>query len=261
MPTHQESLREGQSNGSGRNINFTEETTKVSPLVLARRYASRALINHPLLNLNESTTVIDFGCGTGALSHAIAAYAGSIIGIDVSTSKIEKYNQTATDQGLDPSEMKGIVCDILTENFYFKADIVVSAMTFHHLPDMRSTVSALTRALLPNGLIAVVDLQYDERISAVFANAKKLKKEINHASNCACVVHHVGGIKPAELEDAFERAGFVDIDLQQAAFTVKTLIPERLARESGLQKDDLLNNSTSTVWIELPFLVAVARKP
>jgi SAM-dependent methyltransferase len=62
-----------------------------------------------LVRLDEETTsVLDYACGSGQVSRVLAPYVAQLVGVDISPRMVEVYNARANAQGLEPHEMRAI---------------------------------------------------------------------------------------------------------------------------------------------------------
>ncbi|QLC34628.1 methyltransferase domain-containing protein [Halarchaeum sp. CBA1220] len=78
-------------------------------------------------------TVLDLGCGTGAVALSLAAEAGRVVGRDVSEGMLSKARQKASDRGLSNVEFgEG---SFREPNYDGEATIVTSNFALHHLDD------------------------------------------------------------------------------------------------------------------------------
>ncbi len=81
----------------------------------------------------STDTVLDLGCGTGAVGLALADTAAHVVGRDISSGMLEQARTKATDQGLaNVSFEQG---SFREPNYDGPADVVVSNYALHHLSD------------------------------------------------------------------------------------------------------------------------------
>lgn len=105
--------------------------------------------------LPKLNRALDFGCGAGRASQALAEHAAEVVGVDVSEPMLE------TARGLDRSG--GRCTFVLNERPDLSAfadgsfDLVYSSLVLQHLPPplARSYLAELTRVLRPGGVMAV----------------------------------------------------------------------------------------------------------
>ncbi|KAI0395176.1 hypothetical protein F5Y17DRAFT_474871 [Xylariaceae sp. FL0594] len=87
--------------------------------------------------------MLDYACGTGMMSRAIAPYTTQCVGMDVSEKMVAAYNARAENQGLLKREMHAIVGDLtaptvsqdLMSSDLFDFDIAVVGGGLHHFAD------------------------------------------------------------------------------------------------------------------------------
>jgi len=156
----------------------------------------------------ESTTVMDFACGAGAISQRLAPYCKRIIGVDTNPSAVEKYNFHAINQGISSEEMLAVCSNLhevpkdVQKNSY---DVIVCSLAFHHFPSIDDTTCLLVSFLKPgSGTFLVSDLLKG-------AHANEFHRHCAHGHNH---VVHRGGLTEIEVRHAFEHAGLIDFDFE-----------------------------------------------
>lgn len=60
----------------------------------------------------DTTTVMDYACGTGLISQGLASHSKQIIGIDISQGMVDVFNTRVYNQGLAPEDMKAICAEL-----------------------------------------------------------------------------------------------------------------------------------------------------
>jgi len=115
----------------------------------ASRYAANARfvadLGAPVLDLlapKAGESILDLGCGDGALTEAIRAVGARVTGVDGSTDMVK----AALARGLDAHVMDG---QHLT--FAQEFDAVFSNAALHWMPDAASVLAGVRRALRPGG--------------------------------------------------------------------------------------------------------------
>ena len=97
---------------------------------------------------------LDFGCGAGRLSQALAAYADEVVGVDVSEPMLE------TARALDPEGRVRYMLNTAESLAFLETgsvDISYSSLVLQHLPPAlaRGYLAELVRVLRPGGLLVV----------------------------------------------------------------------------------------------------------
>ncbi|EHL01022.1 putative Uncharacterized methyltransferase [Glarea lozoyensis 74030] len=66
------------------------------------------------LEPKRSVRLLDYACGTGLVSRALAPLITQSIGIDLSSGMAEQYNIVMSNQGIPPSQMRAVVGNLLS---------------------------------------------------------------------------------------------------------------------------------------------------
>lgn len=190
--------------------------------------------------LDPDMTVMDFGCGTGLLSLAIADSVKAVVGVDSSQGMVTAFQSKIDSR---PSSNMRAVCAELVDTHSLSAandpanpfpeqfDLITSTMTFHHIPDIPALLRLLCHHLAPRGQVAVFDYRKGE------GSHRFHPPEMDHT------VFHKSGFDPGELTEYLAGAGLVGV-------TCRTL--KAFQKSAG-------DNPLETMEFEL--LMAVGRKP
>ncbi len=127
-------------------------------IALARTVAEAILGAVPV---RPSMVAIDFGCGTGLLTLALQPAVGRIIGVDSSPAMLAKLQEKVEAGGSDSVETRLLRPDD-DAPVDLAADLIVSAMTLHHIPDLPKLLRLLTHWLRPGGYLALADLDAED---------------------------------------------------------------------------------------------------
>ncbi|MDO5077340.1 class I SAM-dependent methyltransferase [Corynebacterium sp.] len=149
---------------------------------------------------NELTTVLEFGCGTGAISYALGDRAENFLGFDTAEKMLSIYRQKA-----DSSRHRAV--ENLADVGAGTVDAVVTSMVLHHVPDVPDTLATLAEKLRPGGLLTVIDL--DARC------------EFFHQDMDVEVFHH--GFDREEFSGSLRAAGLVVQRMETMVEAVKAL--------------------------------------
>ncbi|KAI1131047.1 S-adenosyl-L-methionine-dependent methyltransferase [Nemania abortiva] len=109
--------------------------------------------------------LLDYACGTGMMSRALAPYTTQCVGIDLSETMVAIYNKRAENQGLSADEMHAVLGDLATETVngalsapeLFNFDIAVVGGGFHHFGDPELAAKRLVERLKPGGVLLIWD--------------------------------------------------------------------------------------------------------
>ena len=112
-----------------------------------------------VLGLTGSETVLDYGTGTGTVALRLQPLARQVIAADSSRGMLDVLEEKLKASGatnvrtaiLDLEHDKPIPDDI-------RPDVIVSAMTLHHIADTARFAASLHDLLPPGGRIAIADL-------------------------------------------------------------------------------------------------------
>lgn len=92
------------------------------------------------LDINSESIFVEFGCGTGELSIAAAGLCRKVHAVDISKVMLDYANEKAKTRGADNIEFHH--AGFLTyEHADDPADIVVTQLALHHLPDFWKVIA------------------------------------------------------------------------------------------------------------------------
>lgn len=129
---------------------------------------SLAASNANLLSvLAPGQSVLDVGCGSGAITHGIASVvgpSGTVIGIDRSEALI----QQAKDTYIDTKNLQFICCNILDyipsipsiPQIPVLTDVITTARTLQWVANPQDLIQKMKTLLKPNGLLCVLDYDH-----------------------------------------------------------------------------------------------------
>jgi trans-aconitate methyltransferase len=142
---------------------------RITPASIDEFYESgRPDIEHVVARLQQMSgdfrpaTAIDFGCGVGRLTFAMAKYCDRVIGIDVAEGMLSVGREQARRRGIDNSEF----LDSLPDG---PIEWVNSLIVFQHIPPVRGyeILAELLDRLVPGGFLSVhLTFFHDERHAA-----------------------------------------------------------------------------------------------
>lgn len=151
------------------------------------------------LRLTGSETVLDYGTGTGAVALRFQPRVGRVIAADSSRGMLEVLQEKLKAAGVTNVQTQFLDLEHEAPSPGFAPDVVVSAMTLHHIADTSHFAQVLYELLPSGGVIALADLDTE---SGDF-----------HSDNTG--VEHFGFDRNA-LVQAFSLAGFAELRTQTA---------------------------------------------
>jgi ArsR family transcriptional regulator len=133
-----------------------EQWDRTRDELFGARIASMALVGL----LPQDWTVGDLGCGTGAVTEALAPFVQKVIAVDGSSQML-----AAARQRLDPfanvelrhGELEQLPLDDQL------LDAATLMLVLHHLPDPSRVFAEVNRTLRPNGSLLIVDMLPHDR--------------------------------------------------------------------------------------------------
>ena len=162
-----------------------------------RHQVTQSIYNiHETISLNSSTTVLDYGCGTGLLSFLLSGKVKSVHSADTSPGMLKQLKNKIIQAKINniSTEVFDAENDQLPNIRY---DLIVSAMTLHHLQNAPATIAKLISLISPGGWIALADLCKED-------GSFHTEVKVNYF-----------GFEPSELEAIFKSIGLKHIISKQ----------------------------------------------
>ena len=151
------------------------------------------------VQLHEHMKVMDFGAGTGLIAAQIAPLVEQLVAVDTSAAMLEKLAAKAELEG----RVETVCRDILEQPLDTRFDLIVSAMTLHHVEDTPRLLQRFNQQLKPSGKLALADLDKEDGSF--------------HAEGTEGIFHF--GFDRDELRAELESQGFEQIEF----FTAHTM--------------------------------------
>jgi 2-polyprenyl-3-methyl-5-hydroxy-6-metoxy-1,4-benzoquinol methylase len=146
--------------------------------------------------------VLDFGCGTGLVSLALAPRVGAITGADTAPAMLAELQAKAGALGFKAGAV--LLDGTASGSLGGPYDLIVSSMTLHHLPDVPAAFRQFAASLRPGGQVALADLDVED----------------GSFHEDAAGVHHQG-FRREQIQGWLEEAGFHKVAVERAAETLK----------------------------------------
>lgn len=154
--------------------------------------------------LQRDWAALDYGCGTGLLTLALAPRVRRILAVDSSQGMLDVLAKKAAAGGF--SHIEPLRADFSQDPLPpGPCDLVASAMTLHHVADVAALLRKFFALLAPGGFLALADLDQED---GTF-----------HASSEG--IHHFGFGRDAFAEQ-LAAAGFEHIRFTTAARVAKS---------------------------------------
>lgn len=137
---------------------MSSQPHRSDPKVLDRRTLQR---DHRVLAelLRPDMSVLDVGCGTGAITRGIAeavGAAGTVVGVDRDGGLIERARAAHA----DVSNLRFIEADIAHLDLDSRFDIVSAARTLQWIADVPKALRGMARAATPGGMLVILDYNH-----------------------------------------------------------------------------------------------------
>lgn len=112
------------------------------------------------VELAADVAVLEYGAGTGLLSHQLAPYVGSITVADASPGMVEVARTRIEKSG--HSHLRALRLDLTSDPVpEERYGLIVSVMAMHHVSDVPGVLAAFLQLLEPGGSVVVADLDHD----------------------------------------------------------------------------------------------------
>ncbi|MEC4817977.1 MAG: methyltransferase domain-containing protein [Scytonema sp. PMC 1069.18] len=125
-----------------------------------------------LLSPKSGECILDLGCGTGHLSYKIASHGAKVIGVDSSSTMIEKARKNYP-------QLDFYVEDARDLPYTKKFDAVFSNAVLHWIPEAEEAVVGIARALKPGGRF-VAEFGGKGNIQAIVSAIANVMQSVSH---------------------------------------------------------------------------------
>ncbi len=164
------------------------------------------------IRLEHKMNAMEYGCGTGLVSVAIAHRVGSITAADISPEMLKVLDEKTKDMGIE--NITTMLLDLTRhplprERFH----LIYTSMTLHHIGPVEKLIEKFYRILHPGGWLSIADLD---------------KEDGDFHGDVPGVAHQ--GFERTGLEALLAEKGFSGIRAVTAHEIVKEIRPGRTKR-------------------------------
>ncbi|MBS1878865.1 MAG: class I SAM-dependent methyltransferase [Actinobacteria bacterium] len=125
---------------------------------------------------------LEVACGPGLISRALAGRVGSVHGVDLTPSMVEKAAAEARREGIENADFAlGDATALDFEDASF--DGAITRFSFHHIPGPRRVLEEMARVVRPGGFVIVADhLADSDRDACAWAGEIERLRDPSHWS-------------------------------------------------------------------------------
>lgn len=197
----------------GHTIRWARRYDTVVKLMLMGKDRSLRQMTVDLAQIRPGDSVLDVGCGTGDLTMAAGAMAGSsgkVYGIDAASEMIDVARSKAA-KAANAVEFRVDLIEALSfPDDHF--DVVLSSLMMHHLPDdlKRKGLAEVYRVLKPGGHVVIVDMKRPVSLHDRLMTRLLLHGKMDTGAQDLPALVKAAGFTQIETRDAwFALLGFV----------------------------------------------------
>ena len=185
-----------------------------------------------MCNINQNTTVLDLGTGSGYLAFNMAKrYRDSkFTGLDIVEKTLEDNRKSASENGINNIDF--VSYDGITFPFEDdKFDFVTTRYALHHFPDIKQTFSEVSRVTKKGGYFFISDPTINDIDNTKFVDDyMRMKKD-----------GHIKYYSKKEFINLAENAGFKLDDYIETEITFPRL------KETAIEFDDIMKKHDNKI--------------
>jgi ubiquinone/menaquinone biosynthesis C-methylase UbiE len=190
-------------------------------LGIFERYARRLL---ELLHPSSGSSILDVGCGSGAVSLGATTWAGPeglVIGSDIAVKMLQMGRSNAEDVNTDLT-----FCQMDAERLGLKDasfDSVACAFSLFQFTDMEQALNEMWRVLKPGGRLGLSNWG-----AGYFSPIASIQRDLFRTFNLKPLLNNPLSFKPSELNDLLTRTGFSGVELIEETDEIWFTNPEEV---------------------------------
>ncbi|KAL5334732.1 S-adenosyl-L-methionine-dependent methyltransferase [Aspergillus crustosus] len=136
--------------------------------------------------------MLEYACGPGHISLALAPYVSRVVGMDISDGMIEEFQKNVSEEGRS-DKMVGIKANLLAELApaqvsgpeYFEFDVVIVSMALHHFEHPENALHRLSERLKKGGVMLILDMTPEDHHDHGLHQMGEMVKTISkHGFSC-----------------------------------------------------------------------------
>ncbi|KAF9042595.1 S-adenosyl-L-methionine-dependent methyltransferase [Hymenopellis radicata] len=158
------------------------------PMILDLTEKYRYIVSEGYKFDPNSTTLLNFACGTGLIEKELLPHCKSIRGVDISQGMVDAYNKRAAALGASDKmkafvhELKGVEGELGGEKF----DVIICTAAYHHFESPVEITKILKFFLKEGGMLLVTDrvggnpdetAPFPEKFGAIVAHQRSFGEE------------------------------------------------------------------------------------
>ncbi|KAH7246392.1 S-adenosyl-L-methionine-dependent methyltransferase [Fusarium tricinctum] len=161
---------------------------------------------------SRPTKMLDYACGNGVASRALAPFMSTVRGMDISSGMADQYNAMALKAGYTPTKMQAVQGDLIDPELtpsaeldtaaFFNFDLVVMCMALHHIENYENMILQLSKRLRPGGILLIVDWVAQSDQSSLQNGMRAMDISNGNLSRM--------GFAENDIKGAYEKAGLED---------------------------------------------------
>ncbi|KAF8162777.1 S-adenosyl-L-methionine-dependent methyltransferase [Crassisporium funariophilum] len=156
----------------------------------------------------ETTTMMEYACGTGLVSEELAPHVKSIVGVDISQGVVDVFNERFANI---QDRIKAVRLDLKGEDGELdnaKFDLIICTSAYHHFENVLEVTRMLAYFLRPGGALVIID-NFPTDEDALSPQQRQEQQDHKH------VIAHMHGFSEDAVRKIFEGAGLGSITYEK----------------------------------------------